>query len=216
MTKVVLAHESRADISYNLHTALRKNMDSPASRIAWNLFYCLSDDTLSWFYSLVEKAVKNKVFDSAEDMAVAVRDAILEDSTFAGNHERAALHSTFQLLEPEEWNAYIHFLWGEVEESRAAAATGTWVDGSNLFPPNEGATYIVFLDIRRMATEHHTALNKRMATRAIWRGPTRGWQFKIAPLGLETPGEWVSHWQADMPELSASEVAALAIPLAIV
>lgn len=113
-TKLVIVHDSRADISNNLHVALRKYVHSTAASIAWNLFHCLPDETISWFYGLIEPAIKNVAFPNVEALAEVVSRAVLDDSTYVGKPDRAALHATFMLFDEGDWYGYVSLLYEEM------------------------------------------------------------------------------------------------------
>lgn len=113
-SKIVVVHDSRADISNNLHTALRKYCDSSPTSIAWNLFHIVSDNTLNWFYEMVEQAVKGKVFDSPAALNRAIKEAIIFDDDWPGKPERAAIHTTLMLFDEDDWGAYTSILYQEL------------------------------------------------------------------------------------------------------
>jgi hypothetical protein len=92
---------------YLITLALRKSCDSPQTSILWNVAQNLRDDTIEWFVNLVYGAVTAQQYATTEELAEAVKKAVMNDHTYMGNHERASIHCTCKLFNDDDWAGMI-------------------------------------------------------------------------------------------------------------
>ena len=99
----------KEDLSFDLHTALRKCCDSDVTSLAWNLFHIISKKATKVFYDAVWSAIQTKEPTNQAQVISAVRDAIMS-IRYAGDCHLSALHCCFRMFSTDDWANYCQYL----------------------------------------------------------------------------------------------------------
>lgn len=101
----------REDLGYLLHSALRKEVHSTASAIAWQIINIMNPGEFGEYLNVVFPDIDGKNFKSVNALVRVLKKSSLEKYDYIAKPAPTILHCAFQLFTNDDWIGYATYLY---------------------------------------------------------------------------------------------------------